>query len=49
MSVGRETGWKSGVEDGEVGVEKGVGERIAAGVRQRLTPRRIVGVEVAED
>ena len=33
LRVGWEASWEGGVEDGEIGVEKGIGESVAARIR----------------
>lgn len=48
LGVRGEAGGKGGVKDSEVGVEKGIGKRITAGIGQSLTPSRVVGIDVAE-
>ena len=49
LLVGWEAGWKGGVEDGEIGVEKSVGESVAARIGQRWAPSPVVSVQVSED
>ena len=44
LRVRGEAGGKGRVKDGEVSVKKGVSKRVTTRIRQRRTPRRIMGI-----